>query len=1078
MELKKIKKDSVWGTEASKLNDNFQAMDVEMQKLFSVTIKDAGVFATLKALQSARPTPNIGDTAKVGTELPYTIYVCEKAGVWKDSGATYTPTTQVPTVEQNTGESETSVMSQKAVTDALKKVGVKTTDGKTLQEVYEEAIVGKPIYAKSPFDINDSKWGNGSHPEWSLAVNKIDYTGECVGLFAKAHSDGIVDVIIVDSNNAKTNVVKSNIIISKGFNRIFFDKPINLALGQYIGFHTQTLPIPIIGRYDKYVADMAFYYSYNNYSTNSGGSCYYLITSYKESLDDKINEKAKSLEDKISEKVSIESFNNLSVINNGDEFVYGETSAINTSYLVSYEYGVVIGKKYPSKKYVKSLHVDTNYRGPARIGIFGNKDHTWKAEAIYEIEINDTENNLTQYHIILPANKALGLWIPRSAQLKVGGSPTSQTSYYCWKLGSKDLKIGDCTTTSGSRGAGLYFILDDSFVTTDKVSELSVEKRIGKENYSLLFLEGSSLTDSWPMAKGMSWPERLNDMCDINIMNNGVSGNNTKDNIKSLMNRNSLVAFSGYNNTKGLIFADCKPNYILWLNSANGTEVGADGLATLENAKAVTDSYGAKMIIGSEEAFTDIYADYDRTFITFAEKHGLPCTAMGSIYRKLYPNTIPYTGFRRANHAGFRLQAPYHIHYDVIGRLPVNYNVKLFKVRPLYKGGNPSVNDLVYDTNSQRLRYFTAISCGATDAYGTAFLDNVDDINQKGTNAPSEGNDNTGNSNNEVALLLTGQDISFNKWALCEFILPNVRISSGKFKVRCSVQPTNIYVAVGERGSETIDNSPRSTWVELKATYTNGVLSASIPLRATNIGTHLTGHKLKDIQLGDKVRFLLYYKDGDLTLANPEFYNYDGDRKIQETLEYHRRRYGKELNTEGNGTALTNGDGTLSDWNLNGNVSVQSFPPEIAVYTNYNMSKGHLEFDDNTGIASKTIKIEKPCQKIAVRIICQSFKKICTTRSFSKMTNEQKDKYISTTVDYHTYEYDYGTIRITINGTNVHEKLVMQGWNEVYFETELLPEDDMVKIELQRNNWIDDKENMPNSDNPLLVHDVSVQKIF
>ena len=157
---------------------------------------------------------------------------------------------------------------------------------------------------------------------------------------------------------------------------------------------------------------------------------------------------------------------------------------------------------------------------------------------------------------------------------------------------------------------------------------------------------------------------------------------------------------------------------------------------------------------------------------------------------------------------------------------------------------------------------------------------------------------------------------------------------------------------------------------------------------------------------------------------------------------------------------------------------MQSFPPEIAVYTNYNMSKGHLEFDDNTGIASKTIKIEKPCQKIAVRIICQSFKKICTTRSFSKMTNEQKDKYISTTVDYHTYEYDYGTIRITINGTNVHEKLVMQGWNEVYFETELLPEDDMVKIELQRNNWIDDKENMPNSDNPLLVHDVSVQKIL
>ena len=122
MELKKINKDSVWGAEASKLNDNFQAMDVEMQKISATTIKDAGVFATLEALQSARPTPHIGDTAKVGTELPYAIYVCEVAGTWKDSGATYSPTTQIPTIEQTTGDSETSVMSQKAVTDELEAI--------------------------------------------------------------------------------------------------------------------------------------------------------------------------------------------------------------------------------------------------------------------------------------------------------------------------------------------------------------------------------------------------------------------------------------------------------------------------------------------------------------------------------------------------------------------------------------------------------------------------------------------------------------------------------------------------------------------------------------------------------------------------------------------------------------------------------------------------------------------------------------------------------------------------------------------------------------------------------------------
>lgn len=83
---------------------------------------DKGVFANTDVLKDAYPSPQVGFTAKVGTELPYAIYVCEKDGVWKDSGAKYTPTTQVPTVAQTTGESETSVMSQKAVTEAIPKI--------------------------------------------------------------------------------------------------------------------------------------------------------------------------------------------------------------------------------------------------------------------------------------------------------------------------------------------------------------------------------------------------------------------------------------------------------------------------------------------------------------------------------------------------------------------------------------------------------------------------------------------------------------------------------------------------------------------------------------------------------------------------------------------------------------------------------------------------------------------------------------------------------------------------------------------------------------------------------------------
>ena len=91
------------------------------------------------------------------------------------------------------------------------------------------------------------------------------------------------------------------------------------------------------------------------------------------------------------------------------------------------------------------------------------------------------------------------------------------------------------------------------------------------------------------------------------------------------------------------------------------------------------------------------------------------------------------------------------------------------------------------------------------------------------------------------------------------------------------------------------------------------------------------------------------------------------------------------------------------------------------------------------------------------------------------MTNEEKVKYVSETNNIMPFEYDYGTIRVIVNDCYVHEAIVMQGWTEVYFEVPVLPSDTSIKIQLQRNNWVD--ASMPNSDNPLLVHDVSVQKI-
>ena len=118
MSLEK-ERSTIFSSMQENIGSKIKDVNAATSDLKSIIGMDKGVFASIDALQSAYPSPQVGYSAKVGTELPYTIYVCEKAGTWKDSGAKYTPTTQVPTIEQTTGKSETSVMSQKAVTEAI-----------------------------------------------------------------------------------------------------------------------------------------------------------------------------------------------------------------------------------------------------------------------------------------------------------------------------------------------------------------------------------------------------------------------------------------------------------------------------------------------------------------------------------------------------------------------------------------------------------------------------------------------------------------------------------------------------------------------------------------------------------------------------------------------------------------------------------------------------------------------------------------------------------------------------------------------------------------------------------------------
>lgn len=90
---------------------------------------EKGRFDSLDALKAKYTSPNVGDTAYVGSMLPYDIYVCKTDGKWEKGAGTFSPSVSVPEVTQTPGEAEGLVMSQKAVTALLTEYDVSAANG-------------------------------------------------------------------------------------------------------------------------------------------------------------------------------------------------------------------------------------------------------------------------------------------------------------------------------------------------------------------------------------------------------------------------------------------------------------------------------------------------------------------------------------------------------------------------------------------------------------------------------------------------------------------------------------------------------------------------------------------------------------------------------------------------------------------------------------------------------------------------------------------------------------------------------------------------------------------------------------
>ena len=555
-----------------------------------------------------------------------------------------------------------------------------------------------------------------------------------------------------------------------------------------------------------------------------------------------------------------------------------------------------------------------------------------------------------------------------------------------------------------------------------------------------------------------AWLERLNDILDLNFYNDGWSGYAMQTNLANIMTLTGGAPESlGPRGDYTYKHRQINAKYYMFHNSANGTPYGATAYSQLLNAVRVAKSLGAKVLFGNEASLGDDKIAYTRR--AFCKENHIPYVSVLEELKMCYPcsdvgastNRMPYHGWFYNQHLGYRAFAIYERYVEMFERIPIYKSVKLFKLRPMYKSGTPTVAQLAYDDNLGRLRYFTAITCAAHPDRTTAQIDNLDNDNYK-----VAGGDNTGVKTSENAALKVGSAVSFNHIALVEFILERVKITKGTFEINCSVQPTNVYIAV-VRTNGTI----RTAWTALSHSYIGNTIKASI------------SRSDYDIQMDDKVRILIEC-EGAFTLANPIFRDYNGKPKEyrEESIEgYHERLYGTELNPQ---TGFpTSGHG----WTLTGNAKVVPLPSQIANYTAYNIFNSHLQLDDNAASATKTISIEAGTSQVAIRVVCCVYPKIATTRfNVDGQVPAAMQEYVANDApQIRTYEYDYGTIALTINDCAIKKALVWPGWAELYFEVDVPPAATSIKLQIGRETFTDASYNVNSW--PMFIDDVSVQKI-
>lgn len=892
------------------------------------------------------------------------IYVYQKPGwllMGKVSGGT------ILSIAQEAGDSTTSVMSQAAVTKALKNVKETTEDGKTLENVYqiakEDAIFGKERVNNTVDVFNSGKYGLTTDNGYLGLDGNITALGAAAWTYTDFISLKVVKRISY-ARLADHPSVATFAFYDAG--KTFIEKSQSIN-GEITSFPVGAFYIRFCKRVDVPA----------------------LVTLY---MDGEVTVTVKEKLASASEAANVAA----------REAANAEAIREITTNIVEYYHS--IEKGYINKNY-QLIHEES--------------DSGWAISGFMPVFPQDT----LEFSGFYPHDNIIPIaFYTKNKSLISGVAP--------------ETKEGSVVVPDEAAFMRLSGSISDKWVVKGKmritgnfIEELSKLLGTGKYDYNGLLditnsdaviMEGSSFTEGACQPVGFSWTEKLNDVIDLPVINDGISGSQRRTGIRNIESNSELKS------TRSVSKANLSYSYVWFGNTANSSPLGINGYKELLEAKAAAESRGSEMLIGEEE---DPHAgNCDPLYRSFANYENVkisnPLNLIGPL---CYPNESIYAGQTYTVHKGWRGMSVYAVHHEFFKRLPIKQAIKAYKVRPTKNVS--AVADLFFKNVKERSKAFYAISSGQNGTSSSPKItmiscDNLDKVTD--TKPTSEydvqGTVETLSRESELAKLLSGGAVEFSKFALLEFVLNISKLGNAEISFACSVEPSKVYVAA------------MTEYLQHTATYNNGVVTINVAdercLRS------------------DKISVLVECA-GSFNVSTPVC-RYKGAQKKMRDFTFTRRKYGVEVLEDTSVQPFSGG-------------TKFSLPSALNLYTKYNTVKSILKLTGEEK-ATRNFTITERAN-YAVRVVAQNFFKLMTTRFSGTEYNE----FVKTDgVSLQNYQYDKGEVIIMVDDLWTLPLTVESGWTELYFEIPLSA--GAHKISIARANDV-------NVDTPIWLHDISVQKI-